>query len=75
MTLDSTQRVDANLLELLCCPITHQCLRIADEKALRAARLKSSKLIAEGLIRADGKMLYPILHGIPLLVPEEGIPL
>ena len=31
--------------------------------------------ISEGLIREDGKVLYPISDGIPLLVPEEGISL
>ncbi|HEY5704915.1 MAG TPA: hypothetical protein VIS96_05010 [Terrimicrobiaceae bacterium] len=28
-----------------------------------------------GLVREDGKVIYPISDGIPLLVPEEGIPL
>jgi uncharacterized protein YbaR (Trm112 family) len=67
--------VDDNLLQILCCPVTHQALRIADPVVLTDASAKAFRLIAEGLIREDGKMLYPISNGIPLLVPEEGIPL
>jgi uncharacterized protein YbaR (Trm112 family) len=67
--------VDDDMLELLCCPLTHQALRIADEAALRDASVRVSRPIAEGLIREDGRMLYPIRGGIPQLVPEEGIPL
>jgi uncharacterized protein YbaR (Trm112 family) len=67
--------VDDKLLEILCCPVTHQTLRIADEKELIAASETASRIISEGLVRQDGKILYPISEGIPLLVPEEGIPL
>jgi len=28
-----------------------------------------------GLLRADGKMLYPIRENIPVMLIEEGIPL
>jgi uncharacterized protein YbaR (Trm112 family) len=69
------QRVDDELLEILCCPVTHQILRIADEAELSRASAKASRIISEGLVREDGKILYPISDGIPLLVPEEGIPL
>jgi uncharacterized protein YbaR (Trm112 family) len=75
LIFDWAQRVDDDLLEILCCPITHQALRIADQATLIDASAKASRQIAEGLLREDGKMLYPISNGIPLLVPEEGIPL
>ena len=71
----SVQGVDKELLEILCCPLTHQALRVADEAALAKASAKASRLISEALVREDGKILYPISEGIPLLVPEEGIPL
>jgi uncharacterized protein YbaR (Trm112 family) len=71
----SEQGVDKELLEILCCPLTHQALRIAEEEALVRATANASRPISEGLIREDGKILYPISDGIPLLVPEEGIPL
>jgi uncharacterized protein YbaR (Trm112 family) len=67
--------VDRQLLEILCCPVTHQALRIAGEAELMSASAKASRPISEGLIREDGRVLYPISDGIPLLVPEEGIPL
>jgi uncharacterized protein YbaR (Trm112 family) len=67
--------VDRQLLGILCCPVTHQALRIAGEAELIKARARASRQIAEGLVREDGKILYPISDGIPLLVPEEGIPL
>ena len=67
--------MDENLLGILCCPITRQALRIADQTALTNASARVSRPIAEGLIREDGRMLYPINNGIPQLIPEEGIPL
>ncbi len=72
---DGAQRVDDDMLRILCCPVTHQALRVADKVALSDASDKVSRPIAEGLIREDGRMLYPIRNGIPLLIPEEGIPL
>jgi uncharacterized protein YbaR (Trm112 family) len=70
-----TQRVDDELLEILCCPVTRQALRIAGEAELVRASATACRTISEGLVREDGKILYPISDGIPLLIPEEGIPL
>lgn len=67
--------MDDALLEILCCPVTHQTLRVADRASLIDASAKAARPIAEGLIREDGRMLYPISNGIPLLLAEEGIPL
>jgi uncharacterized protein YbaR (Trm112 family) len=67
--------MDPSLLELICCPVTHQSLRLADEAELVSASASASRPIAEGLVSEDGNVLYPISDGIPLLVPEEGIPL
>ena len=67
--------MDPCLLELICCPITRQSLRLADEAELVSASASASRSITAGLVREDGNMLYPISDGIPLLVPEEGIPL
>jgi uncharacterized protein YbaR (Trm112 family) len=42
-------------------------------------RNKAKKLVTEsldaGLIRTDGKILYPIREDIPVMLIEEGIPL
>jgi uncharacterized protein YbaR (Trm112 family) len=67
--------LDEELLHLLCCPLTRQPLHLANEDNLRDASAKVAQPILEGLIREDGRMLYPISNGIPLLTPEEGIPL
>jgi uncharacterized protein len=67
--------VDEELLQILCCPLTRQPLRFADKNALSEASAKVARPIREGLIRKDGRMFYPIRNGIPLLTPEEGIPL
>jgi uncharacterized protein YbaR (Trm112 family) len=80
--------VEPELLHLLCCPETHQELRLADSALLedlnrkiiagglrnRTGRLVSEKL-AGGLVRADAKLLYPIRNNIPVMLIDEGIPL
>lgn len=80
--------VDPELLRLLCCPETHQDLVLADfallEKlngqiALGTLKNRSGRLVEHkldgGLIRGDGKVLYPIRQDIPVMLIEEAIPL
>ena len=83
----SSPVIDADLLEILACPDTHQSLSIADAATLAAANAKIEKgecqnvggktvdepLVA-GLLREDGKILYPIRDEIPVLLIDEGIP-
>ena len=78
--------VDPELLKLLCCPETHQGLRLARAELLqqlnqkiavgnlqnRGGRPVSEKL-AEALLREDGKVLYPIRNGIPVMLVDDGI--
>jgi len=59
--------MDAALLELLCCPETHQPLRFATTDELTHLSLESA------LLREDGRVAYPIRDGIPLLLVEEQI--
>ena len=81
-------RCDAELLKLLCCPETHQALTLASQstvqelnQAIKAGRVKSKsgkevrEKIEGGLVRADGKVLYPIRHNIPVMLVDESIPL
>ena len=80
--------MDDNLLEIICCPETHQPLRRADvelvinlNQRIEAGTLfdrveeKVGQKIDGGLLREDGKILYPIRQNIPILLIEQGIPL
>jgi uncharacterized protein YbaR (Trm112 family) len=78
--------VDPELLSLLCCPETHQAVRPAEVPLLeelnrkiaasglctRGGRTITEK-IEEGLLRADGKVLFPIRNGIPVMLVDESI--
>ena len=77
-----------DILATLCCPEDRLALSPASTKliteinnAIRSGQLQNragqivEHLIDGGLTRADGKFLYPILEGIPVLVRDEAIPL
>ncbi|HOX57521.1 MAG TPA: hypothetical protein P5205_02545 [Candidatus Paceibacterota bacterium] len=79
---------DTDLLKVLCCPETRQEVRAADTTVIEklngqiaAGTLKNragqpvQDKIDSGLIRADGKYLYPIRQNIPVMLVDEGIPL
>ena len=83
-----TNKLDKDLLAILCCPETKQSVTVAESALidkLNAAvargglKNKGKKPVSEqmdgGLIRADQKILYPIREGIPVMLIEEGIPL
>ena len=80
--------IDAELLEILCCPETKQPVKMAPKELVdqlnekvAAGTLRNrggdpvARPIAEGLLREDGKILYPIRDGIPVLLVDEGLPL
>ncbi|MCP9452461.1 MAG: hypothetical protein NNA23_07225 [Nitrospira sp.] len=80
--------IDAELLAILCCPETKQPLTVADDSLvrrlndqIREGKIKNraeqviSDSLSGGLLRADGKILYPIIDDIPVLLIEEGIPI
>ena len=80
--------IDAELLKILCCPETHQSLKIAEPAMLESINQKiaagqvtnrSGKPVTEkcdgGLVRNDGKLLYPIRNNIPIMLINEAIPL
>ncbi len=79
--------MDAELLKILRCPETRQELRLAPADLLerlnaqiasgqlknRAGRAVQEKLDA-GLVRADGRYLYPVLQHIPVMLVDEALP-
>ncbi len=80
--------VNPELLEILVCPETKQPVKLADAKVLeRLSREiesgslrnrggdKVEKPITEALVREDGKVLYPVDDGIPVMLIEESIEL
>ena len=79
---------DTNLLNVLCCPESRGALKLADEACLaavnnaiaagslkNAAGEKISEKMEEALVSDDGKRLYPIREGIPVLLSDEAVAL
>lgn len=75
-------------LDLICCPETHQPLRLADADLVArinsqiqsgSARNRAGKPVSDpiegGFVREDGKFLYPIRGNIPAMLIDEALPL
>ncbi|HJO08480.1 MAG TPA: Trm112 family protein [Verrucomicrobiota bacterium] len=80
--------MDEKLLEIMCCPETHQPLAKAGteliddlNQRIQAGTLvdrvdeKVTESIDGGLIREDGNILFPIRQDIPVMLIDQGIPL
>ncbi len=80
--------IDPGLLQILCCPETHQPVQEADASfvaelngriASGATKNRSGKTVTEkvdgALVRKDGQVAYPIRNRIPIMLVEEAIPL
>jgi len=76
-----------DLLKILCCPETHQEVRLAEPALIEkinaqiaAGTLKSragqpvQERIDAGLIRADSRFLYPVRRDLPVMLVDEAIP-
>jgi len=78
--------VNPELLEILVCPETKQTLTLAGAEILEQVnqaveegylrnqggeRVKDR--IEEGLVRADGNVLYPVREDIPVMLLDEAI--
>ena len=78
--------MDKKLLSILCCPVTHKGLSLARADLLKSvnAAIDAGTLVnldgtqvaeklAEALVTDDGKTLYPINDGIPVLLESESV--
>ncbi len=79
--------LSADLLEILVCPEDRTPVKPADDglvsrlnAAIAAGKVKNkagaavTDAVQGGLVRADGKVLYPVREDIPVMLIEEGIP-
>ncbi len=75
-----------SLLDILCCPVSHEPLRVLEKSRIRKLNQQIEKgellhvddtpveqAIDEALISRDGKVVYIVDKGIPILLPERGI--
>ena len=80
--------VNADLVEILVCPESRQPVHLATPEELEAvnARIRDGSLrnrggdalsrpLEEALVREDGRVLYPVDDGIPVMLIEESIEL
>lgn len=78
--------MDKRLLDILCCPVSKTPVRPATRNELESANraVAAGELlnvggaavqgrIDEALVTTDGKVIYRVEDGIPVMLPEEGI--
>jgi len=78
--------LDKRLLEILCCPVTKQPVTLVNARqldALRAAQSARSLQLADGstasetieagLLTRDGKTVYLIVDGIPVMLADQAV--
>lgn len=76
------------LLHILRCPATGQHLDLADaDLVARLSALAAQGMLKDsagrtvatlpdsGFVTNDRRLFYPVRHGIPVLIPEEAIPI
>jgi uncharacterized protein YbaR (Trm112 family) len=78
--------MDKRLLDILCCPVTHAPLRAlsapeldAVNRAIAGGQLRDeggracARALAEGLITRDGRTIYGVTDGIPVLLADHAM--
>lgn len=78
--------MDKRLLTILRCPVTHKGLSVLKKdklaklnEAIAAGKVKTldgvvlEEPLAEALVTDDGKRLYPVNDGIPVLLESESV--
>lgn len=80
------KKVDLELVKILVCPENHEQVFLADEQTLdkvnqaiaqgHVQNLEGKNVdvpLQDGLLRADGRRLYPIREAIPVMLIGEAI--
>ena len=80
--------ISERLLEILVCPENKTSLRSADENTVERlnaaiaegrirnrAGAKVNEPVDSGLVREDGRYLYPVREDIPVMLVDEAIPM
>lgn len=78
--------MDKRLLAILQCPVTHKGLALAQPAILQAVNTaiaagsvtnrdgqQLAEPLTEALLTDDGKVLYPVADGIPVLLEGESV--
>lgn len=78
--------MDKRLLAILCCPVSHKGLALARPELLKRVNAaiaagsvvnregtRLSAAMDEALVTDDGKLLYPVREGIPVLLEGESV--
>ncbi len=78
--------INKELLDILCCPETKEPVSLIDQaevvrvnEAIEAGKVMTragdavSETIDAGLLRQDGKFLYPVLDDIPVMLIDDAI--
>jgi uncharacterized protein YbaR (Trm112 family) len=80
--------MDKRLLAILCCPISHKGLiragsdqlrrinaAIAEGQLVNDSGVVLAETLREALVTDDGKRMYPVADGIPVLLASESVAL
>jgi len=80
--------IDGKLLEILCCPVSHKGLvragadqlrrinaAIAEGRLANDSGVVLAEALGEALVTDDGKRMYPVDDGIPVLLAGESVTL
>lgn len=78
--------MDKKLLDILCCPVTKQPIKLLSQEKLDLLNQtieqgsltfaddgKVDKPLAQALVTMDESIVYPVEQDIPLMIQEKGI--